>query len=55
MRGVNLSKSRVRESFLRVEAEWRPPKKPLEDVPRSTLEAIGRGIEGCMSTWRGVS
>jgi hypothetical protein len=56
MKGVILSKSRIRESFfLQAVAERRHQMDPPENSPRSMLEAIGKGVEGCMSTWRGVS
>jgi hypothetical protein len=56
VRGVSLSKSRVRESFfLRAVTERRRRKEPPEDSPRSTLEAIEKGVEGHVIAWRGVS
>ena len=53
-RGVNLSRSRVRASFLRVEAEQRRWKEPPEDAPRSTLEVIMGGIGRCVNPWKRV-
>jgi hypothetical protein len=56
VRGVSLSKSRIRESFfLQVVTEQRRRKEPPEDLSRSTLEAIEKGVEGCVITWRGVN
>jgi hypothetical protein len=56
VRGVSLSKSRVRKSFfLRAVPKRTCRKEPSEDSPRSTLEALEKGVEGCVIAWRGVS
>jgi hypothetical protein len=53
VRGISLS---IRESFfLRAVAKRRRRTDPPEDSPKSMLGAIGKEVQGCVSTWTGVS